>query len=298
MSDTVIPFAREQRLRFIEALALWEGAVKRKRVSSAFGVAENHVTKDIRAYEALYPNNLIFNPRARAYIPKPGFRPAFISDEPQDYLALMYVYASANSKVALLELGGASVSAETLPTPPLSIEKSVFQCAIRALYQSSGLEVDYISMTHGKTVRRTLWPHSLVFTGFNWQVRAFDSQSNSFRDFLLQRMSMSEPILAQSPMPTNNDAEWNSWETLRITPHPKLSTLQQKLIANDFGMANDKDGYYWEVRLRVAMIGYFALRYNLDLDPMPANPKRFPLVLANWHDMKAYFFSSVTKRKE
>jgi len=62
--NSALPHSREQRFKFIEALALWEGTVKRRQVSDAFGVAPNHVTNDLRIYDESHPNNIRFDSKS------------------------------------------------------------------------------------------------------------------------------------------------------------------------------------------------------------------------------------------
>lgn len=287
-----VPFAREQRLRFIEALALWEGAVQRKRVSQVFGIAENHVTKDLKAYEKRNPQNLRFDPRARAYVPCSTFKPEYISDDPAEYLSLLQAHAESGSTAVLPELGGEGVAAETLPAPGHGIDRAVFRHAVRAIRRQRGFVVTYLSMTADRPVRRTLWPHALVHTGFRWQVRAYDSHRNAFRDFVLQRMSKPDEIDRPSPQPVANDVEWSTWEHAEVVPHPGLTEHQKFVIAKEFGMKQIHGEYVWQVELRCCVVGYFARKYGFDLNRVPDNPSQFPVILRNWDALSPYFFPS------
>ncbi len=59
-----LPFAQQQRLRFIESMVLWEGTVQRQRVCDVFGINPNHVTRDLQIYKQHYPKSLegLFTP--------------------------------------------------------------------------------------------------------------------------------------------------------------------------------------------------------------------------------------------
>lgn len=284
-----MPFAREQRFRFIEALALWEGAVQRKRVSQIFGIAENHVTKDLKAYEAEHPNNLVFKPRLRAYVPQPKFKPVYASDDPTEYLSLLYAHAESGSITVLPGLGGKGVVAETMPSPAHGVNRAVLRNAVRAIRHECGMKVTYLSMSSDRPVQRTLWPHALVHTGYRWQVRAFDSHREEFRDFVLQRMSKPEEIPLARPRAVSEDELWHSFETADVIPHPKLTEHQQRVVAKDFGMRKIDGDYVWRVSLRQCMVGYFVAKYGFD-DRLPARPLKHTIVLRNWEDLRPYFF--------
>jgi predicted DNA-binding transcriptional regulator YafY len=85
-----------------------------------------------------------------------------------------------------------------------------------------------------------LEPHTLVFNGFRWHIRAFSHEHNDYRDFVLARF-ISLPEFADSATHfVENDANWNLLETLVIAPHPELSPEQQAVVADDFGMTDGK----------------------------------------------------------
>ena len=86
-------FAQRQRLTFIESVAFWEGRVDRPRVSGAFNVSENHVTKDFRLYKDAFPGNLQYDETARAYRPTRKFKPRIGKGSAEEYLSLLRAQA-------------------------------------------------------------------------------------------------------------------------------------------------------------------------------------------------------------
>lgn len=283
---TDLSFAQRERFRFVESTLLWEGGIQRARVSEVFGVARNHVTKDLRDYETSYPKSLVFEPRQRIYVPGPRFKPRFASDDPAEYLALQLAYAESESAAVLPLLAGGPVPTVAVPMPDHGISKAVLQALVQAIRQHRGVEVLYHSMRADQPSRRTLWPHALVHTGVRWQVRALDERSKEFRNFVLQRMERPTLLASINALASKDDADWHTSLTLEVVPHPALNSHQQQVVAREFGMRTGKHGPVWSVHLRRCLVGYFAQRYGLDL-PNARPPKqvvvlRDPSVARPW----------------
>ena len=83
---TDIPFAQQQRLRFIESVVLWEGAIQRQRVRDVFDISANHVSKDFLLYKERFPGNLEYDQSAKEYRASERFKPSLTSGKPDEYL--------------------------------------------------------------------------------------------------------------------------------------------------------------------------------------------------------------------
>jgi len=287
-----LPFAQRERFRFMEATLLWEGNIQRARISDVFDVAVNHVTTMFRDYEATYPNSLVFEPRRRAYVPGPRFKPRFASEDPAEYLALQLAFAESGSEAVVpLLSGGTAVPTMTLPSPAHGINRAVLQAVVQAIRSSHGLEILYHSMRAERPARRAIWPHALVHTGVRWHARAFDGQSGEFRQFVLQRMDAPKALAEGAPEPAGKDLDWSTFATLEVIPHPDLNPHQQRVVAREFGMRTTKSGGpAWSVRLRRCLIGYFAQRYALDV-AAPRLPQH-RIVLRNPANYREWFLPS------
>lgn len=279
------PYAQRQRFRFIESVLLWEGAVQRRRVSDQFGIAANHVTKDLKAYQEEHPDSIVFKPSVRAYVPGPQFMPSYASGDPGEYLALLHAHALSGSPAPLASLGGDSVAAEVLPEPNNTIDRDVLQAVVKALRQETAVEVSYHSTTGSKPTRRTLWPHALVHSGVRWHARAFDSFRSEYRNFALQRMDRVSERDVSLPSDADSDHAWHNEVVLEVIPNPDLNEHQQKIVARDFGMRKHKGVFRWRVPLRSCLVSYFLRRYNL-IDPAHAEPRRNRIVLRNHNEIR------------
>lgn len=287
---STLPHSREQRFRFIEALALWEGAVQRKQISDAFGVAPNHVTNDLRIYDKSHPKNIQFDPRKRAYIPKETFKPAYISTDPSEYLSLLYAHTESKSEAALANIGGQRISSEIIPNPSHGLKTNTVQRIIKAIRSEVGVEVTYNSMSSPNPTKRIIWPHSFFHTGFRWQVRAYDDHRNEFRDFVIQRVSTIRPCEKHAPVSKDEDYEWNTYITVELAPNPNLSDHQKKIVASDYDMSRKKEDYIWSLELRKCLFPYFAVRYNISRENNHTPINQYPVVLKNYEHLKDLFF--------
>ncbi len=290
--NSALPHSREQRFKFIEALALWEGTVKRRQVSDAFGVAPNHVTNDLRIYDESHPNNIRFDPRIRAYVPQRTFKPAYISSDPSEYLSLLYAHADSKSEAALANIGGQQINAEIIPNQPHGLSSRAVQIIIRAIRTNTGLSITYNSMSSSKPSKRNIWPHSFFHTGFRWQVRAYDSLRKEFRDFVIQRMEKIKPYNEKTSEPMDKDTEWSNIILIDLRPNPEFNDHQKMVIANDYGMKLHKGQLSWKVKLRQSLFPYFAVRYNLSKTNSTKLNYKHPVVLHNHNELSKYFFNN------
>ena len=103
-------------------------------------------------------------------------------------------------------------------------------------------------------------PHSIVDNGLRWHVRAFDRKSQSFRDFVLTRISkvtLKEAGKESEQAPA--DQEWQRRIPLQLVPHPK-NVKHGTAIEMDYGMENSQ----LLINVRAAMAGYLLRRWNVD----------------------------------
>jgi len=289
--DLDLAHAQRERFCFIESSLLWEGAIRRQRVSQVFNVSLNHVTKDLRRYEAAFPDNITFDHHRRLYVPTPKFKPRFASRDPGEYLALQLAHAQSDSAVVVPLLGGwEAVPTYAIPSPPHGIHQTVLRTIVRAITSKTAADVLYHSTRAAEPGKRRLWPHALVHTGVRWHARAYDGERQAFRNFALQRMESPQAVSAPCPVRVEQDADWRTTVRLRVVPHPDLNAHQRRLVARDFGMTEGAGGLAWDVTLRRCLVGYFAQQYDLDRKAAPGVKPR--ILLANEADVRQWFLSA------
>ena len=146
-------------------------------------------------------------------------------------------------------------SASSLNVPDIFVVAKVVQ----AIVNKKAMSVIYTSLSSGSGARE-LVPHSIVDNGQRWHVRAFDRKSQSFRDFVLTRISKvtvkTEPETHEC---IEHDEEWGRLISLEIVPHPK-NIKYSTAIELDYAM---EEGVL-KLEVRAAMAGYLLRRWNVD----------------------------------
>jgi predicted DNA-binding transcriptional regulator YafY len=131
-------------------------------------------------------------------------------------------------------------------------------------------------MSRPRPVRRVIEPHAVAFDGFRWHARAFDLETEEFRDFVLGRISKARVGAAAS----NNgagDHDWQMMVDLVIAPHPALSESQARAIALDYGIVKGST----RLSVRRALLFYALKRLGLDEDHSTRPPNVQQIVLLN-----------------
>lgn len=274
------------RLRFVEIVIGWEGALGRKRVTDVFGITPNYVTKDLRVYKKLYPGNIVYNPSTRSYRPADGFTYKIASGDPDEYLALLRAGAEGSRNVVASLVGNPGIC-ECLPQPKTPLDAATLRLVTRAIVAGSGLAITYQSLTSASPTSRDVWPHRLVFSGKRWYVRCWDGLRNEFRDFALSRITDVAEKATRSPKSPKDDVDWGEREVMRIVPNPKLSAMQANVIAREYGMMRMDGNWVWLPEVRRCLVRYVAERYRLI---ERGGPKAHPVILANKDDLRRWLF--------
>ena len=112
----------------------------------------------------------------------------------------------------------------------------------------------YQSLSNPDPYWRWIAPHAIAFDGFCWHTRAFCLSDESFKNFLLSRITKIRGSRDRK-VTADNDGEWHSEITLVVGPHPELSESQTKFIALDYGMRGGKA----KIKVRRTLL-YYALK--------------------------------------
>ncbi len=248
--------ARQQRLQFIESVALWEGVVDRPRIQRAFGISANHISKDLLYYRERFPENLDYDVSARVYRPSRHIKPQFCTGQAEEYLAILRAIQDGRGNANKFPLPSVEVRSELLPQPVGKVTPTVLREITRAIRQKRGVAIKYQSLSSPDPSKRQIWPHTLVFAGMRWHARAYDDLRNEFRDFVLQRIIEAQPLKTERPIAETRDADWHSFDQVKLVPRSSLSAAQQEVIAREFGMKEGETGWIWSHRVRYCLIPY------------------------------------------
>lgn len=255
----------EQRLAFVETRLFWEGSLNRGDLIAAFDISVPQASKDLALYQQRAPGNLRYDAARKRYVAAADFVPRFITPDANAYL------------VNLLDrFPGTSLPAEHLPIPARPIDADILRQIVAAIRERQSVEIVHQSMVADRAgpATRRISPHAFAHDGARWHVRAWCEERNAFLDFILSRcLSAGDPSPAGRP--GTEDDNWNGLFAVVLAPNPALSPNQQRVIADDYGMASGEV----VLQVRRALLPYFHRRLRLDL--MSADPRGTGVVVRN-----------------
>ena len=273
--DRVLSWSVKRRLEFVEFRLFWEGYVNRGDLIDGFGISVNQASTDLNRYLGLSPENMYYDKSAKTYVRGPEFNPQFLQPDASRYLSQLHSLGEGNLEPSESWIGRLP-SFDAAPTPARGVNEKILRTVVAAIHRNEAVEVKYQSLSSPEPKWRWIAPHAIGFDGFRWHTRAFCSDDNVFKDFLLSRIIELRGT-RQTEVTADSDAEWNEQIILEVGPHPELSASQQKVIALDYGMRGGKV----EIRVRKALLYYALKRLGLDTDPSARQPKDQQIVLLN-----------------
>ena len=265
-------FAQKQRLAYIDFTLYFTGMMTRSEIVQHFELGLAAATRDINLYKSLKPHNMRYDNALKKYFIAPEFTPLFAHDAHKTLIKLAHQISNGSDAIGEVEF---PVEKPTnLNTPNIDVIATLSQ----AMVQHKVVSVIYTSLSSGSGARE-LVPHSIVDNGQRWHVRAFDRKSQSFRDFVLTRLSQvsiieDETVYAEEQAA---DEQWQTLLPLTLIPHSK-NISHPTAIELDFGMTDGK----LIVHVRKAMAGYLLRRWNVDCSPHASlKGAEYQLQLAN-----------------
>jgi predicted DNA-binding transcriptional regulator YafY len=264
------------RYRFIETIALWEGRLTTRHLCDTFGIGRQQASKDINNYlREVGPGNLEYDKFLKGYKPATGFRPMLTQGLADEYLHLMARNNELMNVFESLSLNMANV--EVLSQPVRDVKPEILRPIMQAARQQKRLDVDYVSLNHPDREGRIIVPHTLVYTGLRWHVRAWCEKNQAYRDFVLSRFRGIPEIMDDSPHGVAGDGEWNTRVTIRIAPDPRLTRDQQEVVEVDFGMENG----VLEISTRGKLVPYALKLLHIDPQQELADPMAQQIIVEN-----------------
>jgi len=274
-----------QRLQYIEMMAYYTGVISRSDLAKAFGISDAAATKDLKLYNQIAPNNLLYQHSEFGFVPAEGFKEKLADLSPEKILPLM----AANLPIASLASGQTAVygiTVEQMPLPARLPTKEILAPIIRAIKQRKKLHVRYHSLSSEEAnAERILEPHALINNGLRWHVRAYNEQSFDFRDFVLSRFIATQCLASDAESDPAFDDDWVETLNLKLAPHPALSAQKQRYLLTDYGVTAAPI----MIEVRRALVGYLLQQLSVDTTPDHSlNPQAHQLILTNRDDIEAY----------
>ncbi|MDD3609176.1 MAG: WYL domain-containing protein [Halothiobacillaceae bacterium] len=264
-----------QRLKLLESTLLLSGWVRTQALTDSFGISRAQASKDFALYQRLRPGNLVYNKSRKYYEAGPDFDPLLLSGRASQLLDVLGAMPHGDGPVLALTAQGPAV--EVMRPLDRELDLRVFHAISRAACNGTKLRLSYQSMRRPEPVELQLSPHTLVFSGLRWHVRAYSDTHGEYRDFVLARMRGVPEVLEEAGASPAADARWHERVTVVIVPHPGLPAAQQAVIAEDYAMTDGRT----EHRLRAALVPYFLSLMRVEPDREHPDPAVQQIVLAN-----------------
>jgi predicted DNA-binding transcriptional regulator YafY len=241
-----------------------------------FGIGRQQANKDLSNYRrALKRGDLIYDAVAKHYSPSSDFAPILTRGLASEYLQLAAQQSDVQKILGHLPVAAASVEVVSAPSRELPAE--LLRPIIQAMTEHRRIDVDYVSLNNPDREGRIIVPHTLVWTGYRWHVRAWCEKNQDFRDFVLSRFRGEAELMDVSPSQADQDEDWHHIVTLTIEPDSRLSSEQQEVIAHDYNMSDGR----LELEVRAKLAPYLLQLLNVNTGALLKDPRAQQLILTN-----------------
>lgn len=273
------------RYRFIETIALWEGRLTTRHLCDTFGIGRQQASKDINNYiREVGPGNLEYDKFLKGYKPAAAFTPRVTQGLADEYLHLM---ARNNELMNVFEsLSLAVANVEVLSLPVRDVKPDALRPIMQAARQQKRLDVDYVSINNPDREGRIIVPHTLVYTGLRWHVRAWCEKNQEYRDFVLSRFRGNPEIMDESEHGIDGDELWNTRVNIRVVPHPGLNNAQREVVEVDYGMVRGA----LEVSTRGKLVPYVLKLLHIDPNEELDDPMAQQIIVENRDALAPWLF--------
>lgn len=274
------------RYKLIETVVWWEGRLTTGHLMQSFGISRQQASKDINTYINEHASkNLTYDKHLKGYVPSKQFRPLFIDDSASAYLHLLNQNHERAPHVEGLALAYAHT--EVLSVPDRTVRPEVLRPLLRACREGLRLECEYVSFTTPSGETRLIAPHTLIYTGIRWHVRAYCEKNRDYRDFVLSRFrGIPELMDDKSEHTREDDLGWNTLVPVIIEPDSRLKPEQRSIIEADYGM---QDGQL-VIEARGALVQYVLQRYQIDPTKLHTKATAQQIVAANLDELQPWLY--------
>ena len=269
------------RYRYIELIALWEGKLTTRQLCETFGIGRQQANKDLSSYRrALTQGDLIYDATAKHYLPSSNFKPILTQGLASEYLQLAAQQSDVQRILGHLPVAAAAV--EVVSAPSRELPPSLLRPIIQAITDCRRIDVDYVSLNNPDREGRIVVPHTLVWTGYRWHVRAWCEKNQDFRDFVLSRFRGEADLMDSSERNASEDNDWQQRVTLQVEHDPRLRVDQREVIAHDYNMENGR----LLLTTRAKLAPYLLQLLNVNTGPLLDDPRAQQLVLSNQESLQ------------
>jgi predicted DNA-binding transcriptional regulator YafY len=270
----------------IEIISLWEGRLTTNHLCDTFGIGRQQASKDINTYlEEIGTGNLEYDKQLKGYKPSSSFRPKVTSGLADEYLHLLNRNSDLTATFDALPLEISNI--EVISAPVRNIEPGIIRAIVFAARQKKRVDVDYVSVNNPNYEGRVIAPHTLVFTGLRWHVRAWCERNGDYRDFVLSRFRGEPEMMDKSKNTVDDDKAWNTKVTIKLKPDTRLNPEQKAVIARDYAMKNG----LLKIETRGALLQYALQQLGIDENVLQGKPSSQQIIISNFQDVQPWLFN-------
>lgn len=265
----------DQRLEFIEFRLFWDGAIKRSDLMDRFGVSMQQASQDLAHYDRVATGNIAYDKKLKRFVAGEKFSPQIYQSNPDRYLIQLRAIEEG-----IVDLGETNIGYQppvgAMPVPHRRVDGRILRRIVQAIRAKECLSIHYHSMNRKRpdALWRDISPHAFSYDGLRWHVRGYCHLESRFKDFVLSRFLNVGEGKAAEIYPIQ-DRDWREFFTIILVPNPELFENQQKTVALDYNMTDNK----LFLRIRKALLWYFEKRLRLDIQS--EDPKESPIIVQN-----------------
>ncbi|AIS56988.1 WYL domain-containing protein [Vibrio coralliilyticus] len=261
MDQKDIKWDQQVRFRLIEIIAQWEGRLTTNHLCAAFRIGRQQASRDINKYISLTDREqLVLDMTIKGYRPADDFKPFFTRGTVNEYLTMLHQQHKNEETFEFFSWGEAQST--ILNVPDRGVSPKIVRGLIAAARANLRVDIDYVSLSTPEIRGRIIAPHSLIYDGIRWHIRAYCEEKKQYRDFVLSRFRSEPDLMDRSPNTREHDGDWNQKVEVTITPNPHLSDKQQRIVAEDYAMKDRK----LTIVTRKALAHYYLRRMGVTLD--------------------------------
>jgi len=239
-----------ERFDYIQYIGWWEGQINASHLMRHFQLTRDSASAILKKYDNKYPNHFNYDQSLKARVITDQFQPSADIKRFGHYLDVI-----KNSRCEVV-----SECIEEVEAPFRNINAQSVRPILKAIREKLAIDIGYISLSSPDYLDRIIEPHSLIFDGLRWHVRAYCRKNNAFRDFVLSRFDGNAVFEGVAEHQAEQDELWKTYIDVVITPDHRLSSKQQSIIATDFQMTQNQK----ILKTRAPLVNYLLLRLRID----------------------------------
>lgn len=255
------PTLRDQRVRILETILKWERQIENSRLRSIFGLTTVQASRMLAEFRQFYEDKL------ENYIGETVYRLAPKAKGLND---------STLDDYAQIVMATDSLSRTIMHDGRLDLSRNdpvVFAAIRKAALTGQGVVIRYASMTNPEPADRLVFPHAIVHAGRRWHARAWCEAKKSFRDFAIGRIYQAALVEEKGRYLREEDEQWNTMVSVKLSPHRQLSAAQQRLISDE-NLAGEMQ---MTIELRQCLASYVIQDLRATMYPEKELPPAFQL---------------------